>query len=1460
MISIFKFNQTNNAFSIISNEKIEKLNGSNKNNKIINHLINDNNKIKLNKKAIKFKSSINQNNKNNVIFIFLITFILLINKILCESYIILKINKSGTRNIFFHWGIEDIENLCSGVSMHKPTLMIINGKTIEIPVGIYSFVEKNNTIKLVYDDSKESYQCLFYRCSDIDEIDASHLITSNVKNMLNMFSSCTSLTSLDISNFNTEKVTSMNGMFYYCSNLKHLYITNFITSSVTDMGWMFCGCYSLESLDITNFNTKKVRYMKNMFGNCYSLTTLDLTHFDTSLVTDMSYMFYYCKKLDSIDISHFNTTSTKEFDYMFYGCKSLKSLDVTKFNTAIALNMTNMFGFCTSLTNLDLSKFVTSNVKNMSEMFVGCSSLISLDISKFDTPQVTNMNRMFDGCSSLQSLDISKFNTSQVTDMNRMFNGCTLLQSLDVSKFDTSQVTDMYCMFSGCSSLKNIDLSKFQTTNVLNMTGLFEKCSNLISIDLSKFITSSVIKMNSMFKECTSLQSLDLSKFDTSNVIDMSYMFDYCNNLKSLNLINFNTENVENMEWMFCDCHKLESLDISSFRTPKVNSMAEMFAKCQSLPTLDVSKFDTSQVTNVLSMFEGCSILKSLDLSKFRTSSIKNMRYMLYNNKQLISLDLSNFDFSEVTDMQYMFTSCPNLKYINLKNSIINNNIQQSSNIDNAIINLIICINDQQSLNKIISLPKCQYLFELENIGEYQDKIINEDNKYKKGCLLTKNDENCYQICSFNYYYDENQNKLIYGTNECIKSCSQTKDYQYEFVLGKVCLTKCPEYFYTSTNKPFVCIPKCSLFLPFLLVEKLECVLHCTIKERQKKLCITDYHYSKENNYLIFDEVVSQTRDELLNNFDSSVVNWKIINEDGDNITITRTQQEDKGDNGIYLGDCEKRLKEIYNIPQNQALYVLRLDIRQIGYQKPSLQYEILYPIDNNKNLVKLNLSICSDINLNITLEVDIEGNIDKYTKNSPYYNDICYLSDSDNEVDISFTDKKEDFIDNNLGICEDGCDFISYNYETKKAVCSCGIKTEIPLMNDVKIDRDTLLNSFKDIDNIANTKLMQCFNVIFQKKYILKNIGFYIYASLIVLNLACFLYFIIKDYKALIKEIDKIKLDILTNKKKSINNNETNNIQGKQKGKIRLNTNDIKSNLKKLNNKDFKKDGRYLTITSKPIFILPPIYKGYFNYNKFYRRNLIPYVKEKSSNNSNNYFLINKVSIQNNLLGKLNYNEINDLPFKEALKKDNRNYIQYYLSLLKTKHSIIYIFYTKDYNSQIIKVSIQIFNLATLISVNSLFFNDSTMHKIYVDQGSFDLIYQLPQIIYSAIISWVLNSLIQLLGLTEDNILNFKNDKYPLQNLNQKYNKLITIIKIKLAFFYILNISILVLYWYYVTCFCGIYRNTQIHLLKDSLYSYIFSLITPFGIYIFPSIFRILALRRKSKILYILSKLLQML
>ena len=119
----------------------------------------------------------------------------------------------------------------------------------------------------------------------------------------------------------------------------------------------------------------------------------------------------------------------------------------------------------------------------------------------------------------------------------------------------------------------------------------------------------------------------------------------------------------------------------------------------------------------------------------------------------------------------------------------------------------------------------------------------------------------------------------------------------------------------------------------------------------------------------------------------------------------------------------------------------------------------------------------------------------------------------------------------------------------------------------------------------------------------------------------------------------------------------------------------------------------------------------------------------------------------------KLNISELNNLPFKEALAKDKRTFLEYYFSLVKLDHPFLYIFNSDDFNSQIIKVSIFSFNIASDIATNALFYNDSTMHKIYVDHGSYNLVYQLPQIIYSVIISAVLSIIIKVLGLTQSNI-----------------------------------------------------------------------------------------------------------
>ena len=150
-------------------------------------------------------------------------------------------------------------------------------------------------------------------------------------------------------------------------------------------------------------------------------------------------------------------------------------------------------------------------------------------------------------------------------------------------------------------------------------------------------------------------------------------------------------------------------------------------------------------------------------------------------------------------------------------------------------------------------------------------------------------------------------------------------------------------------------------------------------------------------------------------------------------------------------------------------------------------------------------------------------------------------------------------------------------------------------------------------------------------------------------------------------------------------------------------------------------------------------------------------------------------------------------------------------------------------------------------LTINALFFNDDTMHKIYEEKGKFQFLYQLPQMIYSSIITQILNFLFQLLALSEDLIIDFKNN-INIINSEERKIKLIKILLIKSILYFIISSIFLFIFWFYISLFCYIYENTQIHLLNDTLISCCLSFLYPFGIYLFPGIFRIPALSNKIK------------
>ena len=70
-----------------------------------------------------------------------------------------------------------------------------------------------------------------------------------------------------------------------------------------------------------------------------------------------------------------------------------------------------------------------------------------------------------------------------------------------------------------------------------------------------------------------------------------------------------------------------------------------------------------------------------------------------------------------------------------------------------------------------------------------------------------------------------------------------------------------------------------------------------------------------------------------------------------------------------------------------------------------------------------------------------------------------------------------------------------------------------------------------------------------------------------------------------------------------------------------------------------------------------------------------------------------------------------------------------------------------------------------------------------------------------------------------------------------------------------------LLCFWYYLSLFCAINRNTQYHLIKDTMISFSFSLLWPLGLYLLPGIFRIPSLsyeKNNKSYLYKFSQFLQ--
>ena len=98
-----------------------------------------------------------------------------------------------------------------------------------------------------------------------------------------------------------------------------------------------------------------------------------------------------------------------------------------------------------------------------------------------------------------------------------------------------------------------------------------------------------------------------------------------------------------------------------------------------------------------------------------------------------------------------------------------------------------------------------------------------------------------------------------------------------------------------------------------------------------------------------------------------------------------------------------------------------------------------------------MDLIHCQNVQINISLPVKInEDELFKHDPSNKYYNDICSTYTSENGTDITLNDRQNEFINKNLTLCENGCNYNTYETKSKKVVCDCLVKVELPLLSEI--------------------------------------------------------------------------------------------------------------------------------------------------------------------------------------------------------------------------------------------------------------------------------------------------------------------------------------------------------------------------------------------------------------------------
>ena len=229
---------------------------------------------------------------------------------------------------------------------------------------------------------------------------------------------------------------------------------------------------------------------------------------------------------------------------------------------------------------------------------------------------------------------------------------------------------------------------------------------------------------------------------------------------------------------------------------------------------------------------------------------------------------------------------------------------------------------------------------------------------------------------------------------------------------------------------------------------------------------------------------------------------------------------------------------------------------------------------------------------------------------------------------------------------------------------------------------------------------------------------------------------------------------------------------------------------------------------------------------------------------NQNN-FTPNSYEIHKKMKEEIDYFE---LPYNQALEKDNRSFIQIFISIFNLK------FYPREFTHLSLTIPLYLLDLLLDLTINAFLFSDDVISQKYFNNGELEFLTTNTLSITSNIVTNFILFLIEKLINQYEIMFIITKEIKNVNNYYKLYLKLIYFFRIKITIFFILLFLVGLFCTYYLFIFCSIYKRIQKELFINYIVGSVWSLGFTIVICLMITIARFFALKKKIKRLYIIS------